>query len=57
MYKAKASNYKCSAVAKMGDHLTTTDMGQKLWGGGAPLGELGPMYHNVAWAKAYLRTK
>jgi len=38
--------------------MATTDMGRKL-GGLCPLfwgGERVPIYHNVAWAKAYLHT-
>ena len=31
--------YKCSAIAEMGDHLSTTDMGRKL-GGCVPYGEV-----------------
>jgi len=68
-----SNNNKCSAVAEMGDHLATTNTGQKE--GAAVLlsgvgGELGPhliqcglgrdlsLYQqNVAWAEAYLRTK
>jgi len=47
---------KCSAVAEMGDRLAAIDMGQKLglylfWGSWVPI------YHIVAMAEAYLRTK
>ena len=49
---------KSSAVAEMGDRLTTIDMGRKVgavdlfpWGSGVPI------QHNVACAEAYLCTK
>jgi len=35
----KTIQYKWSAAAEMGDCLTTIDIGQKLGGGCAPLGE------------------
>jgi len=43
----------------MGDRLATVDMGRKEGGCCAPFreGEFGPIYYNVAWAEAYLRTK
>jgi len=52
---------KSSAVAEMGDHLPTIDIGRKVGGCCTPFRdgerELGPHLHNVAWAEAYLRTK
>jgi len=44
---------KCSALAEMGDHLATIDMGQK-WGGCAPLGEgeLGPRLTQCGQARS-----
>jgi len=50
---------KSSAVAEMGDHLATIDIGQKVETA-VPLslgGSWVPMKYNVAWAEAYLRTK
>jgi len=49
--------YKSSGVAEMGNRLATIDMGRKL--GAVPLwrGISVPIYHNVAWAEAYLHTK
>jgi len=53
-----ASNHKSSAVAEMGDHLATIDMGRKVGGAAVavPLsvGELGPHLTNVAWAEAHV---
>ena len=51
---------KSSAVDRMGDRLTTIDMGRKL--GGVPLfsgggAELGPPSNNMAGAEAYLHAK
>ena len=49
---------KSSAVAEMGDRLTTVDMGRKVGGLLCPFPwRLGPFLHNVVWAEAYLRTK
>jgi len=51
---------KSSAAAEMGNHLATTDMGQKVGGGCyAPFcgGRWVPIFINVAWAEAILRTK
>jgi len=49
--------YKSSAVAEIGDRLTTTDMGRNVGAAvSLTMGELVPIYHNVAWAEAYLRT-
>jgi len=36
---ARENENKCSPVAEMGDRLATIDMGQKLGGSCAPLGE------------------
>jgi len=51
---------KCSAVAEMGDHLATIDMGRKV-GTAVPLsgwrGSWVPILHNVARDEAYLHTK
>jgi len=48
---------KSSAVAELGDRVTTTDIGRKVGGGCAPLffggGSWVPMEHNAAWAKAH----
>jgi len=56
-----SKSYKSSAVAEMGDHLATIDMGRKVQGGGccAPFsgGSWVLIYHNMAWAEAYLHTK
>ena len=43
----------------MGDRLATIDMGRKVGGAAVPLsvGGAGSPSNNVAWAKAYLRTK
>jgi len=48
-----------SALAEMGNHLATIDMGRKEGGCCAPFagGELGPHEHNVAWAEVYLHSK
>ena len=48
--------YKCSAVAEMGDRLATINMGRKWWGLCSFGGELGhsPSNTYVAWAEAYL---
>jgi len=51
---------KSSAVAEMGDHLAMVGMGQKVRAGCcAPFrgGNWVPIEHNVAWAKAFFRTK
>jgi len=46
---------KSSAVAEMGNHLATIDMGQK-WGADVALsvGGAGSPFNSVAWAEAYL---
>jgi len=44
-----------SAVAEMGDRLATINMGEN-WGRYAPSGGSIPIYHNISWAEAYLRT-
>ena len=49
MWEAVTSN-KCSAIAEMGNHLATIDMGRKL--GAVPL-----FGGKRAWAEAYLLTK
>jgi len=50
---------KISAVAEMGDHLTTIDMdrkvGRRCCGAGSPLDPR--LTQNVAWSEAYLFTK
>ena len=51
--------YKISAVAEMGDRLATIDMAEKCVGCCAPSfwGRSWVLiYHNVAWAEAYLRS-
>ena len=54
--RSHTNQKKCSTVAKVGDRLATIDRGQKL--GGVPFfGGWVPIYHNVAWAEAYLHTK
>jgi len=49
-----------SAVAEMGDHLATIDMGRKVGAAvSLSVGELRswvPIQHNVGWAEAYLRS-
>ena len=50
----KMSN-KSSAAAEMGDHLATIDMGRKVVGA-VPLFREEIIYHNVAYAEAYLPT-
>ena len=47
--------YKCSAVAEMGDSLATIDMARQEGGCSAPF--VGGAQHNVAWAEVNLRTK
>jgi len=54
------STNKSSAVAEMGDCLAAIDIGQKVGRGCASFcggGSGVPIQHNVAWAKAYRRTK
>ena len=57
---SKNLNNKSTAVAEMGDRLATIDKGQKVGRAAVSLsvgGSWVPIYHNVARAEAYLRTK